>query len=224
MISKEELAGMIDHSLLKPTVTDEDLKQGCEVAKKYGVASVCVKPYHVRKAVELLADSKVVSGTVIGFPHGGNTPEIKATEAKQAVADGAVELDMVCNIGAVKSGDWNLVEQDIKAVVDAGAGMVVKVILENCYLSDKEKVKVCQIAEKAGANFVKTSTGFGTGGSTIEDLQLMRRAVSPKIQVKAAGGVRTLDAALAVRQAGATRFGATATEAIMAEWEERFGK
>ncbi len=224
MITREELAEMIDHSMLRPIVTDDDLIKGCEIAKKHSVISVCVKPYHVQTAKGVLEGTAVKVTTVIGFPHGGNTPKIKAAEAREAVADGAVELDMVCNIGAVKSGDWKLVERDIAAVVKVAGKNLVKVILETCYLTDEEKIEVCRIAERCGAGFVKTSTGFGTGGATIPDINLMRKAVSEKVQVKAAGGVRTLDAALAFRKAGATRLGATATESIMRELEEKCAK
>lgn len=223
-ISKDSLAKMIDHSLLKPTITYEDVKKGCELALTYNVASICVKPCHVKLASKLLKKSSVKTGTVIGFPHGSNTTETKVAEAKQAIADGAEELDMVCNIGAVKSNDWKLVEEDIKAVVNSAEKTIVKLILETCYLTEDEKVKVCQLAEKAGADFVKTSTGFGTAGATIEDIKLMRKSVSDKVGVKAAGGIRSLDKALEVIEAGATRIGATATEKIMNQWQDRYGE
>lgn len=221
-ITLEQLAKTIDHSLLKPEMTEADVIAGCEVAAKYKVASVCVKPCHVRLAARLLAGSGVAVGTVIGFPHGAHTTFIKVAEARDALANGAVELDMVLNIGELRSGRLDYVEQDIQAVVEAAAGKaLVKVILENAYLSDEEKVTACKLCEKAGADFVKTSTGYAPGGATIEDLRLMRASVSDKVQVKAAGGVRTLDAALAVIDAGATRVGATATAAILGEFASR---
>lgn len=219
MISSREIAQMIDHSLLRPHFTTDDIRAGCEIAKKYGVASVCVRPCDVALAKELLQDSEVAVGTVIGFPHGTNTTATKVAEAKEAIENGAVELDMVMNYARLLSGEFDYVKSDIKAVVDVAhaSGAIVKVILENCYLTDELKVKACQICEEAGADFVKTSTGFGSGGATIADLELMRKSVSPKVKVKAAGGVRTLDAVLKARAAGAERIGATATVAIMEE-------
>lgn len=221
-ITYEQLAKTIDHSLLRPELTEMEVKAGCELALQYHVASVCVKPCYVSLAANLLAGSDVAVGTVVGFPHGGHTTATKVAEAGEALANGAVELDMVINIGALRSGHQDYVEQDIRAVVEAARGKaIVKVILENAYLTDKQKVLGCQLAERAGADFVKTSTGFAPGGATLEDIRLMRASVSPRVQVKAAGGVRTLDALLAVIEAGATRVGATATAAILDEFKKR---
>jgi len=219
----EEIAKMIDHSLLRPELTDQDIVEGCEIAKKYNVASVCCRPSDVALAKKLLAGSEVKVGAVVGFPHGSHKTETKVFEAEQAIKDGAEELDMVIHIGKLRSRDFDYVREDIKAVCDVAHrhGVIVKVILENCYLDDELKRIGCKLAEEAGADFVKTSTGFAPGGATIEDLKLMRESVSPKVQVKAAGGVRTLDAALKVREVGATRFGATKTAEIMEECYRR---
>jgi deoxyribose-phosphate aldolase len=221
-LTKEQLAKTIDHSLLRPELTEAEVIAGIELAKRYHVASVCVRPFQVRLAARLLAGSDVAVGTVVGFPHGDATSAIKAAEARQAIEDGAVELDMVLNIAELRSGHYDYVRQDVRAVVDAARGRaLVKVILENAYLTDEEKVAACKLCEEAGADFVKTSTGFAPGGATLEDLRLMRASVGPQVQVKAAGGVRTLDAALAVIAAGVTRIGATATAAILDEFEAR---
>ncbi|BER92895.1 MAG: deoxyribose-phosphate aldolase [Candidatus Atribacteria bacterium] len=219
----EEIAKMIDHSLLRPELTDQDIVEGCEIAKKYNVASVCCRPSDVALAKKLLAGSEVKVGAVVGFPHGSHKTETKVFEAEQAIKDGAEELDMVIHIGKLRSRDFDYVREDIKAVCDVAHrhGVIVKVILENCYLDDELKRIGCKLAEEAGADFVKTSTGFAPGGATIEDLKLMRESVSPRVQVKAAGGVRTLDAALKVREVGATRFGATKTAEIMEECYRR---
>jgi deoxyribose-phosphate aldolase len=220
-----QLAKMIDHSLLRPELTEAELIAGCELAKKYAVASVCVKPCHVRLAAQLLAGSGVAVGTVTGFPHGSSATPVKVTEARQAMQDGAVELDMVLNIGELRSGHADYVRSDIRAVVAAAEGRaIVKVIFENAYLTDAEKILACKLAEAAGAHFVKTSTGFAPSGATLEDLRLMRANVGPQVQVKAAGGVRTLDAMLAVVEAGCTRVGATATAAILDEYARRYGE
>lgn len=226
MLTVKEIAKMIDHSLLKPEMTPSEVKAGCELAKEYDCASVCVKPSDVLLAKSILNGSDVLTSTVIGFPHGSNTTAVKVFEANDAMDNGCVELDMVLNIGRLKDGDVDYVAKDIKAVVDVAhaRGVIVKVILENCFLSDDQKKTACQICEKAGADFVKTSTGYGTGGATIEDLTLMRATVSAKVRVKAAGGVRTLDQALAVRAAGAARFGATATKVIIEDAKEREAK
>jgi deoxyribose-phosphate aldolase len=210
---------MIDHSLLRPQLTTEDVIEGCAIAKKYKVASVCVKPCDIVTAKKELEGTDVLVTTVIGFPHGANTTATKVFEAGEAIKDGAVELDMVLNIGRLLSGNLDYIENDIRAVVNLAhaKNTVVKVILENCYLTDEQKVKACQIAEQAGADFVKTSTGFGTSGATLEDLALMRKTCSSKVRIKAAGGVRTLDSAIDVRKVGTDRFGATATIAIMEE-------
>ena len=216
-VTAKDIAKMIDHSLLRPQLTREEVIEGCQLAKKYDVASVCVKPCDVAIAAEVLKGSDVLVTTVIGFPHGSHRTDVKVFEAEKAIDDGAVELDMVLNIGRLLSREFDYVENDIKAVVDVAhrRGITVKVILENYYLTDELKEIACKICEKAGADFVKTSTGFAPGGATIEDLKLMRRMVSPSIRVKAAGGVRTLKGALAVRAVGGARFGATATQKIM---------
>ena len=214
-----DIAKMIDHSLLNPVMTTDDIAGGCEIAKEYGVATVCVKPSELLLAASKLSGSGVLPTTVIGFPHGSNKTSVKVFEAKEAMIDGALELDMVLNIGRLLSGDYEYVENDIRAVTEAAhaQNVIVKVILENCYLTDEQIKTACGICEKAGADFVKTSTGYGTGGATIEDLTLMRASCSRRVRVKAAGGVRTLDKALEVRAAGASRFGATATKVIMDE-------
>jgi deoxyribose-phosphate aldolase len=219
------IAKMIDHSLLQQTLTDDDLDAGCRLVEKYDVASVCIKPYAVPRAVELLARSDVAVGTTIGFPHGGHVTSIKVAEALQAMKDGAVELDMVVNIGKVLSKDWRYVSTDIRAVVEAAhAGKaLVKVIFENCFLTDDLKQKLCELCGEVRADFVKTSTGYGATGATTEDLQLMRRYAPPHVQVKAAGGVRTFDRLLEVRALGVTRVGATATQPILDECKKRLG-
>ena len=218
-----DIAKMIDHSLLQPTLTDAELDAGCALAKAYDVASVCIKPYYVRRATELLAGSAVAPSTTIGFPHGGHVTAIKVAEAVQALKDGAVELDMVVNIGKVLSKDWRYVTDDIRAVVDvAHAGKaLVKVIFENCFLTDDLKQKLCEICGTLRADFVKTSTGYGSTGGTTEDLILMRKFAPPHVQVKAAGGVRTYDRLLEVRALGVTRVGATASKAILDECKSR---
>jgi deoxyribose-phosphate aldolase len=220
-----EIAKMIDHSLLNPVLTDEELNEGCRIAIDYGVASVCIKPYYLKRCAELLAGSTVLPGTVIGFPHGGNATSIKAAEADRAIRDGGVELDMVVNVGKVLSGDWGYVRADVRAVVDLahGAGAKVKVIFENGYLNDEQKIRLCGICGELNADWVKTSTGFATGGATDEDLKLMRAHAPDHVQVKAAGGVRTLDRLLEVRAIGCTRSGATATAAILDECKKRLG-
>ncbi len=221
----QQIAKMIDHSLLKPEMPDEVLEEGIQVAFKYDVASVCIKPYYLRRCSELLAGSTIVPSTVIGFPHGSNTTAVKVAEAQQALKDGGRELDMVCNFGKALSGDWDYVRRDLKEVIDCthAGGAKVKVIFENCFLQDSHKIKLCEICGELGADWVKTSTGFGTGGATDEDLKLMR-AHSPKnVQVKAAGGVRTFDRLLEVRTTGVTRCGATATVAILDECKKRLG-
>ncbi|MFN3148207.1 deoxyribose-phosphate aldolase [Bremerella sp.] len=233
--SYEELAKMIDHSLLHPTMTDEQLEAGCQAAIQYGVASVCIKPYYVRRAAELLQDSDVLVGTVIGFPHGSNLTEVKRYETQLACQDGAVEIDMVINIGKAISGDWEYVQQEIEAVCNEAHkhGAKVKVIIENDYLAsgaaglngDALKQKLCQICEAAGADWVKTSTGFGFvkqpnggynyQGATEHDLRLMREAVSESVQVKAAGGVRDLAGLIRVWELGASRCGTSASSQIL---------
>ncbi len=224
MITPKDIAKMLDHSLLKPEMDAETVRRGCEVAKQYDTASVCVKPCDLPIAAEVLRGSDVRLSTVIGFPHGSNRTDVKVFEAERAMDDGAVELDMVLNIGRLISGQNDYVEADIRAVVEAAhrRGVWVKVIFENAYLTDEQKKTACQLAERAGADFVKTSTGYAPTGATIDDLKLMRATCSPAVRVKAAGGVRTLDAVLACRAAGCTRCGATATVAIMEEAVKRF--
>jgi deoxyribose-phosphate aldolase len=220
-----DMAKMIDHSLLNPVLTDAELHAGCEVALRYDTACVFVKPYYVKQAAALLAGSDVKPSTPIGFPHGGHTTAIKVAEVEQALKDGALELDMVVNVGKVLSGDWAYAEQDIRSVVDAGhaGGALVKVIFENCYLEDEHKIRLCQICGEVGADWVKTSTGYATGGATLADLKLMRQHSPPHVQVKAAGGVRTLDALLEVRALGVTRIGATRTAEMLDECKRRLG-
>ena len=237
----DELAKMIDHSLLHPTMTDREIEDGCRLAAKYGVASVCIKPYAVKRAADLLKGSGVLVGAVIGFPHGNSCTESKRYETELACRDGAVEIDMVINLGKALGGDWDHVESDVKAVCEEAHahGAKVKVIFENDYLtnggaglgSDDFKVKLCQLCERAGADWVKTSTGYGFvkqsdgsynyKGATEHDLSLMRASVPETVQVKAAGGVRDLDGLIKVRDLGASRCGATATAAMMDEYRRR---
>jgi deoxyribose-phosphate aldolase len=222
-VTERQLAKTIDHSLLRPELDDAFIADGCRLAAEYDVASVCVRPTDVARAAALLAGSDVAVGTVVGFPHGSSTSATKVFEARGAIEAGASELDMVIDIGALKSGRDEDVRADIGAVVEVGhaAGAIVKVILENAYLTDEEKVRGCRLAEMAGADFVKTSTGFAPGGATHADLALMRNAVSERVQVKAAGGVRTLDDLLAVMALGVTRIGATQTKPILDEYRNR---
>lgn len=222
-LTERDIAKTIDHSLLRPELDDAFVEAGCRLAAKYDVASVCVRPDDVRRAKAILAGTDVAVGTTIGFPHGNHTTEIKVAEARRALADGATELDMVIRIGALKSGRDADVEADIRAIVEVGhaAGAIVKVIFENAYLTDGEKIRACRLSEAAGADFVKTSTGFAPSGATIEDLKLMRANTSPHIRIKAAGGVRTLDALLEVMNVGVTRIGTTATETIILDFRAR---
>ena len=227
---------MIDHSILHPTMTDEDLRRECEVARKYNVASVCVKPYAVRSAKELLHDSEVLVGCVIGFPAGNSDISVKVFETEKACQDGAVEIDMVINIGKALQGDWDYIEREIGAVTHASHkyGAIVKVIFETDFVTRKEDIiKLCEICTQIKADYVKTSTGFGFvkggdgkysyTGATIPILKLMKASVGPDVKVKAAGGVRTLDALISVKEAGCTRCGATATISILEDAKERFG-
>jgi deoxyribose-phosphate aldolase len=221
-VTYDQLAKTIDHSLLRPELTLTEVGEGCELASKYDVASACVRPPDIGLAAGILRGSSVAVGTVVGFPHGSHATATKVFEAERALADGATELDMVINIGWLRSGEDERVREDIDAVVRAAGGAaLVKVILENAYLSDAEKLRGCRIVESAGADFVKTSTGFAPGGATIEDLRLMRGAVSPRVRVKAAGGVRTLDALLEVISVGVDRVGATQTAAILDDFRSR---
>ena len=205
----------IDHTLLKPDASQEQIETLIEEAKKYDFASVCVNPTWVNFAAQALKATDVKVCTVIGFPLGANTPELKAFETSDAIQNGANEIDMVINIGALKSRNFDLVERDIRAVVEAAKGTLVKVIIETCLLTDDEKVKACQLAQKAGADFVKTSTGFSTGGATVADVALMRKTVGPDMGVKASGGARSYEDALAFIKAGATRIAASSGVAIM---------
>jgi deoxyribose-phosphate aldolase len=216
---------MIDHSLLNPTLTVSDLESGCALAVEYQVASVCILPYYLKRCAELLRGSGVKASTTIGFPHGGHTTAIKRAEAERAIADGCEELDMVVNISQVLSGGWDYVAQDIRAVIDVAhaAGQKVKVIFENCFLNDDQKIRLCQICGELQADWVKTSTGYGTGGATTADLQLMRKHSPPHVQVKAAGGVRDLDTLLHVRELGVTRVGASRTKEMLDECRRRLG-
>jgi deoxyribose-phosphate aldolase len=222
-LTYEQVAQTIDHSLLRPELDLDFIRDGVELARKYGVASATVRPADVAFAVELLEGSDVFVSTVVGFPHGSSATETKVFEAERALGLGAREIDMVINIGRLRSGRSDEVREEIAAVVAAGAakGAIVKVIFENAYLDDAQKELACRLSEEAGAAFVKTSTGFAPGGATIEDLKLMRRCVGPSVQVKAAGGVRTLDALLEVMAVGVTRIGATATETILEDFKVR---
>ena len=222
-LTERDIAKAIDHSLLRPELDDAFVEDGCRLAAKYDVASVCVRPADVRRAAAILTGTEVAVGTTVGFPHGNHTTEVKVFEARKALADGATELDMVLKIGALKSGRDQDVEDDIRAVVEVAhaAGAIVKVIFENAYLTDDEKIRACRLTEAAGGDFVKTSTGFAPSGATHEDLRLMRANTSAHVAVKAAGGVRTLDALLAVMELGVTRIGATATETIIGDFRAR---
>jgi deoxyribose-phosphate aldolase len=221
-VSYEQLAGTIDHSLLRPQLTVSEVVEGCALAAEYQVVSVCVRPADVALAAKELAGTGVAVGTVVSFPHGDSATDTKVYESNRAMGDGAVELDMVMNIGLLLSGEDQAVQDDIAAVVEAAAdSAIVKVILENAYLTDEQKVTACHLVEAAGADYVKTSTGFAPTGATIEDLRLMRASVGPKVKVKAAHGVRTLDALLAVIEAGANRCGATATATILDDYRSR---
>lgn len=222
-LTYQQVAKSIDHSLLRPELDDDFITAGCRTAIQYDVASATVRPADVARARTLLSGSTVAVGTVVGFPHGSSTTATKVFEARRAIEEGAREVDMVIDIAALISGRDDDVGKQIAAVVEVahGSGALVKVILENAYLNDAQKVRGCRLVEAAGADFVKTSTGFAPTGATMEDLALMRRSVSPRVQVKAAGGVRTLDALLAVLDLGVTRVGATATAAILDEFRAR---
>ena len=216
-ITAVDIAKMIDHSLLKPELTKQEVIDGCMLAKKHNCASVCVKPCDVELAYGILKDTEVLTTTVIGFPHGSSVTKVKLKEAEIAIDQGCKEIDMVMNIGRFRSGEDDFVESEIRAVCDYAhnRGVIVKVILENAYLTAEEIVRGCKISEKAGADYVKTSTGFAKTGATIPDLKLMRKTCSPKVLLKAAGGVRTIDGALAVRAVGVVRFGCTTTEKML---------
>ncbi|MCB2297997.1 deoxyribose-phosphate aldolase [Clostridium tagluense] len=206
----------IDHTLLKPQASEEEIIKICAEAKKYGFASVCANAYYAQLVSSELKGSNVKTCIVVGFPLGATTKEVKAFEAKQAIENGADEIDMVVNVGAIKSNKYEVVKEDIKAVVEVASGRaIVKVIIETCLLTDAEKVKVCEIAKEVNANFVKTSTGFSTGGATVHDIKLMRQTVGPDMGVKASGAVRTTEDAKAVIEAGASRIGASSSIAIV---------
>ena len=221
----EDIAKMIDHSLLSPVLTDRQLEEGCRIAVDYNTASVCIMPYYLRRCAEILKGSTVRAGTTIGFPHGGHATSVKLAEAKQALDDGGEELDMVVNISKVLSGDWDYVQAEIKAVTDLTHNRTqkVKVIFENCFLNREHKIKLCEICGELGADWVKTSTGYGSGCATIEYLKLMREHSPDHVQVKAAGGIRDLDALLEVRALGVTRVGASRTTDILDECKLRLG-
>jgi deoxyribose-phosphate aldolase len=220
-----DIAKMIDHSLLNPTIPAAELEAGCRLALAYDVASVCILPYYLERAAELLRGSDVKAGATIGFPHGGHTTAVKVAEARQALTDGGQELDMVCNISAVLSGAWDYVRADIAAVVGVthDAGQKVKVIFENAYLNDAQRIRLCEICGELDADWVKTSTGYAPSGAVDADLILMRRHSPARVQVKAAGGVRDLDALLRVRALGVTRCGATRTAGMLDECRRRLG-
>jgi len=221
-----ELAGIIDHAVLKPTQTERDVVEAATIARREHIATVCVKPFYVPDCARLLKDSGVGTSTVVGFPHGGQAPEVKVTTSLQALRDGASELDMVINIGALIERDYATIEKEIASVVGVGHASEarVKVILECAYLDDAQKAIAAQIAVAAGADYVKTSTGFGPEGATVEDVRLLRSVVGPKVGVKAAGGIRTLDDALAMIAAGASRLGTSSTSAILDELRQRRGE
>lgn len=223
--SYQELAKMIDHALLSPSLTTAEMEEGIKMAMLYDVASVCIMPYYLERCASLLEGSTVMPSTVIGFPLGGHASSSKLAEAEQAITDGCQELDMVVNISQVLSGRWADVEADIAGVIQMAhaAERKVKVIFENCYLQDEHKVRLCQICSDLNADWVKTSTGFGTGGATIDDVQLMRQSASEHVQVKAAGGIRTLATLIEMKELGATRCGASATKSILDECRERLG-
>ncbi len=221
-----DLAKMIDHALLVPTLTWDELEAGCRLALAYDVASVCIMPHALARCAELLAGSTVRASTTIGFPHGAQTTAAKVAETRQALADGGEELDMVVTISRVVSGHWDHVRSDIRAVTDEvhAAGKKVKVIFENCFLDDAQKIHLCAIASDLGCDWVKTSTGFGSGGATEADVILMRRHAAPQVQVKAAGGIRDIDGLLRMRELGCTRCGSSRTREILDELNRRLGR
>lgn len=220
-----DIAKMIDHSLLSPAMTAGDLERGCRIGVEYEVASVCVMPYFLKRAAGILAGSGVKASTTVGFPHGGHTTAAKLAEARQALDDGGEELDMVASISAAVSEDWRYVRDEIGAICELvhGRGQKLKVIFENCYLTDGQKIELCRICGEIGVDWVKTSTGYGSGGASLDDVKLMREHSPAAVQVKAAGGIRDLDALLAFRAAGATRIGASRTTDILDECKRRLG-
>ncbi|MFB3787290.1 MAG: deoxyribose-phosphate aldolase [bacterium] len=221
----DDIAKMIDHSLLNPALTERDLEEGCRLALRYNTASVCILPYYLKRCAGILAGSTVKASTTIGFPHGGHTTAVKRAEAEQALDDGGEELDMVINISKALSGDWNYVGNEIEELTSLihARGQKIKVIFENCYLNDSQKIKLCEICGAIGVDWVKTSTGYGGGGATFEDLKLMRLHSPDPVQVKAAGGVRDLDKLLEVRALGVSRVGASRTQDILDECQRRLG-
>ncbi len=225
-VTAHDIAKMIDHSLLNPKFTRQEVEAGCLLAKEYDCATVCVKPCDVELAYSILRDTDVLTTTVIGFPHGSNLTTVKVLETNLAIEQGCKEIDVVLNIGRLMSGDDDLVESDLRAVVEAAhaKGVIVKVIFENAYLTDEQKVKACEICAKVGADYTKTSTGYAPSGATIADLKLMRAHTPAHMKVKAAGGVRTLDDALAVRAVGTARFGCTTTAVMVSEARTREAK
>ena len=221
----EQIAKMIDHSLLNPALTAAELEAGCALAAQFNTASVCILPYYAARSHELLAGTTVYTSTTIGFPHGGHRTNVKLFEAEQALKDGAQELDAVINISKAKSGDWDYIEAELRSLTNLthAAGARIKVIFENFYLVDDEKIRLCQICGEIGADWVKTSTGYAGGGATMEDLALMRKHAPPHVQVKAAGGVRDLDTLLKVRDLGVTRVGSTRTAQQLNDCRARLG-
>lgn len=222
----EDIAKMIDHSLLPPSLTDQELEYGCRMALDYNCASVCIMPYYLKTCADILQGTTVNASTTIGFPHGGHATATKVAEAERALDDGGQELDMVVNISKVLSEDWDYVRQDLAAVIDVAhaRGQKVKVIFENCYLKDFHKIRLCQICGEVGADWVKTSTGFGTSGATVEDVKLMVTHSPKPVQVKAAGGIRSLDQLLAFRALGVSRVGASKTKDILEDCRRMLGK
>ena len=215
----KELAKLLDHSTLQPFLTDDDIRRGCDIALKYETATVCARPGDMKIVTAALRGSSVLPCTVIGFPHGAHTADVKVYESQRALEDGCRELDMVINIGKLLTGNEGFVRDEIAALAETAhrADAILKVIIETCYLNDDQKRLACRLSEEAGADFVKTSTGYGKGGATKEDIVLMRGAVSPRVRVKASGGIRDLDTVLLMHQSGADRCGVSATEAIMEE-------
>jgi deoxyribose-phosphate aldolase len=225
-LTYDAIAKRIDHSLLPPTLSSSELEDGCRLAARYGVASVCIKPYAVALAARVLNGSGVAVGTTVGFPHGGHSTAVKAFEAERAMADGATELDMVINIGQAIGGDWDSVSAEVAQITRAAhdSGAIVKVIFENCYLNEVQKVRLCRICGEVGADYIKTSTGFGTGGSVADDLRLMRSSAPPHVKLKAAGGIRTLDGMIEAVKLGCDRIGASKTAEILDELKSRLAR
>jgi deoxyribose-phosphate aldolase len=223
LFTYRDISKMVDHSLLAPTLTEAEFERGCSLAIEYGVASVCLMPFYVKRCAEILAGSGVRTSTTIGFPHGGHATSTKSAEARRALDDGAEELDMVVNINQVLSGNWDYVRRDIAAVIDEtrARGQRVKVIFENCYLEDAHKIRLCELCAELGADWVKTSTGFGSAGATLDDLRLMRAHSPPHVQIKASGGIRSLDFVLEARELGVTRVGSSRTREILDECRRR---